>query len=137
FSILSKSPNIRNIEIENATVYLFTDSLGYSNASMFQKKSENEKKGKTPEIKKLSLINSKLIIENQTKFKFFQIETRKLSARLKYKNSGSWSAAVSADAHIHDFTLIQKKEAFLKTKILEQIFKWGIVPTISDSLFPY
>lgn len=125
FSILSKSPNIRNIEIENATVYLFTDSLGYSNASMFQKKSENEKKGKTPEIKKLSLINSKLIIENQTKFKFFQIETRKLSARLKYKNSGSWSAAVSADAHIHDFTFNTEKGSFLKNKDIRADFQMG------------
>lgn len=124
FSLFKKSPEISEVEVAGATVYLFTDSTGYSNTSVFRKKEKNNKSKGRPAFERVILRNTDFVFENQTKFKMFRIETEMLRAELQYTNE-DWSASVSARSFIRDFTFNTEKGSFLKNKKLKADIQIG------------
>lgn len=119
WSLIKGTPQIGNVSIEDAAVYLFTDSTGYSNTSVFAQKKKNKDQTKKTQIDfhDVTLSNIHFVFENQTKFKFFQIVAHQVHALVENNDAG-WKATAAIDALINDFTFNTGKGSFLKAKKL-------------------
>jgi len=132
FSVLSGSPRIRNISIRNADIYLFTDSLGYSNTRLFKNVASdggNKKSGSSRKINSIELKNVGLSFENKAKGKLFNFSIKDLSAKLKY-HSDTWNANVILNTHVNNLIFNTKKGSFIKGKQLQT--KLGISYTYAS-----
>ncbi len=119
YSILKGAVQIRDINVDSASIYLFTDSTGYSNTSMFKKKNADttEAKGK-PKINHLTFTNVGFVFENDTKFKMFRLDLKKLVTVLDYSPTG-WEMKANINAKVHDFTFNTHNGSFIKNKTLK------------------
>lgn len=115
-SVLRKRARIKNIEVENAEVYLFTDSAGYSNTQIL-KPNPHKKKGHLF-LDKLLLTNTNLIFENKSKFKFFEFNIHAVSADIFHTDT-SWTAGVNVNAGVKHFTFNTHNGSFLQDKRLK------------------
>lgn len=122
FSILRGSPRIREVKISDGKVYLFTDSLGYSNTSLFKKKSDTTKKGGSASITRFTLRNVDFVMENKTKAKLFHFDIDKLAGKIDYTDDG-WKAKTDIRARVKDFMFNTAKGSFLKNKMISTDLK--------------
>ncbi|HEX4850581.1 MAG TPA: AsmA family protein, partial [Puia sp.] len=80
FRMLTGHLTVRKIIIENASAYLYTDSSGYSNESIFKKSSTRPRK-KLSSIPEIEIKNSTLTVEKADKNKLFYFSIDKLEAK--------------------------------------------------------
>ncbi|HTN47560.1 MAG TPA: AsmA-like C-terminal region-containing protein [Flavipsychrobacter sp.] len=118
-SLLKKKPKVRDVNIADASVYIYIDSSGYTNASVFAKKDNKpkEKKKKQPEISHISFTDVELALDNRTKKKMFRLDFRTLVAAATYNDTG-WVAQTREDVVFKDFTFNEEKGSFVKNKRL-------------------
>lgn len=92
FSLIAGSIKINKIGINNAAIYLYTDSSGYSNTSMFKSKKDakptNTKSSNDFEIKRVDFNNVNLIVDNQKRFKLFHFLVDDLKGKIDYPDFG-------------------------------------------------
>jgi len=116
FRLITGKLRVSRIIVQNATAYLFTDSTGYTNASIFKKSSASSQK-KSPEIPDLLIRNSRLFVEKQEKNKFFDFEISKMTASpQQIKESNSILFDVSLSAIIHTMAFNRKNGSFVEQK---------------------
>jgi len=121
FSLIGGSININKIGINNAGIYVYTDSTGYSNTSMFKSKTPNApkdpKEQKEFQIKRVDFNNVNLIVDNQRRFKLFHFLVDELKGKIDYPDSG-WNGNIKLKTTIKNFAFNTKKGSFLKDKTL-------------------
>lgn len=121
-SLLRGNINIRKIGINNAQIYIYTDSNGYSNTSMFktkaEKKAEKNQQSTPFQIRKIDFNQVKLVVENQRRHKQFSFRIDKLKGKVDYPFSG-WEANLQLKTKINTFAFNTNKGSFLKDKYLE------------------
>ncbi|RYE24929.1 MAG: AsmA family protein [Sphingobacteriales bacterium] len=120
FSIIKGAPRIRDVSINEANIYLFTDSNGYTNTRLFTPKEHRDtsKKKAQPRINHLYFNNVNLVFENKTKNKLFQLDIKNLETVLDYKLEGGWDANIDLNALVKQFNFNTDKGSFLKNKRL-------------------
>lgn len=118
-SIIKGQPHINDVTIDKAKGYLYTDSTGYSNKSIFgpKKTVDTTKKKKQPEIAKFYFKDVNFVFENNTKFKLFELNIKYAAGLLDYRPDG-WDAKVDVNALIKEFNFNIKAGSFLKNKRL-------------------
>jgi hypothetical protein len=118
-SIIQGQPHINDVTIDKGKGYLFTDSTGYSNKSIFgpKKKVDTTNKKKQPEIAKFYFKDVDFVFENNTKFKLFELDIKYAAGLLDY-NANGWDANVNADVLIKEFNFNINAGSFLKNKHL-------------------
>jgi hypothetical protein len=121
FSILRGAPRIRDVSINDANIYLFTDSNGYTNTRLFAPKEHRDttKKKGQPRINHLYFNNVNLVFENKTKNKLFDLDIKNLETVLDYKLEGGWDADIDLNALVKQFNFNTDKGSFLKGKKLK------------------
>ncbi|KQS35987.1 AsmA-like C-terminal region-containing protein [Pedobacter sp. Leaf194] len=122
-SLIFGSVNINQITLNNASIYLYTDSTGYSNTSIFKSKEKVEKKPDAKSssdfaVKKIDFNKVNLIVDNQKRFKLFNFNIDQIQGRLKYPDSG-WTGRIKLKTMVNSFAFNTKKGSFLKDKLLE------------------
>jgi hypothetical protein len=121
-SLLKKQVEIRQITLSEGTVYLFTDSTGYSNISMLQreKKTNPHKGGKAQEadITALRLENMSFVMENMEKHKLFHFDISHLNGHLQNNDTG-WVLHMETAIQVKSLSFNTDKGSFLKDKSLE------------------
>lgn len=121
FSLIGGSININKIGINNAGIYVYTDSTGYSNTSMFKSKTPNApkdpKEQKEFQIRRVDFNNVNLIVDNQRRFKLFHFLVDELKGKIDYPDSG-WNGNIKLKTTIKNFAFNTKKGSFLKDKTL-------------------
>lgn len=121
FSLIVGDIKINKIGINNANIYIFTDSSGYSNTSMF--KSKEKKTTKTTndqagfEIKRIDFNKVNLVVDNQRRLKLFNFNIEQLQGKIDYPDSG-WNGKVKLNTAIKSFAFNTQKGSFLKDKTL-------------------
>jgi hypothetical protein len=126
-ALLTGTIEIKKIEISNAKIYLFTDSNGYSNTSIFRKK-DKKKKPETEEgssdarLKKFSLKEVSFVVDNKKGHKLFQFEVAMLNGEMDYSFSG-WEARLKLKAMARSLAFNTRRGSFIKDKMLEGPFK--------------
>ncbi|RYF24779.1 MAG: AsmA family protein [Flavobacteriales bacterium] len=121
FSLIAGNIRINKIGINNANIYVYTDSLSYTNTSMFKAKAKKEpsdkKDSKDFEIRRVDLNNVNLIIDNQRRFKKFHFLVEELKGKIAYPDSG-WNGNLQLKTMVKSFAFNTKKGSFLKDKAL-------------------
>lgn len=115
--------SINRIAINNANVYLYTDTGGYSNTSIFKnnKPVKDKKQAKSPPafaVEKIDFNHLNLVIDNQKRLKLFNFKIDQIKGRIKYPDSG-WVGKIQLKTFINSFAFNTKKGSFLKNKTLE------------------
>lgn len=121
FSLMAGNVSINKITINNAFVYLYTDSNGYSNTSIFRKKKKNtdttSSKSTALEVKKIDFNNVSFIVDNQKKHKLFNFAINELKGKIEYPDSG-WTGTLKLNTLVKSFAFNTKRGSFLKDKVL-------------------
>lgn len=121
FSLIAGDIKINKIDIKNASIYVYTDSLGYSNTSMFKRKTEGKPTTKDKqafEIKRVDFNKVDLIVDNRRRFKLFHFLVDELKGKIDYPDSG-WNGNIKLKTNIKNFAFNTKKGSFLEGKTLE------------------
>jgi hypothetical protein len=117
--LLRGTITIKKITISDASIYLFTDSSGYSNASIFRKKNKVDSSkvddDSSPEIRKFLLKDVNLVFDNQKNNKLFNFSISKLDGNMDYKSSG-WSADLDLKAMTRSLAFNTKRGSFIKNQ---------------------
>jgi len=120
-ALLRKQLDIKQISLRKGTIYLYTDSTGYSNASVLKKKDETVKNTKgsstNTDITRLNLVNVRLVLDNQLKGKSFDFDIARLKGSMLTNDSG-WTANVDMHLKVNAFAFNTDRGSFLKGKDL-------------------
>src|SRR5215217_5605228 len=124
--LLTGTIEIGKIGIDNASVYLYTDSNGYSNTSIFKKKEKKQTTakdgGSDMEIGKFTLNNVNFVMDNQKGHKLFQFVVNNLRGKIDYSWS-DWEADIQLKTFVKSLTFNTRRGSFIKDKLLEGPFK--------------
>ena len=119
-SLFTGKPQIDKIFLQQGSIYLYTDSTGYSNTSMLHRKDStatgntDNKEAKLPEI---SLADVKFVMERQDKKKLFDFDIRRLTCQIE-KDNRTLFAELSLDLQVKSFSFNTEKGSFLKDQAL-------------------
>ncbi len=121
-SLLIGTVNIRKVAINNAKVYLYTDSNGYSNTNIFSGKkkktvSDTTNNKSALQIRNINFNQVDLIIDNRKRAKLFSFYVDELKGRIKYP-FGRWDGDFKIKTQIRSFAFNTKKGSFLKDKTI-------------------
>lgn len=121
-SLIVGNININQIAINDASIYIYTDSTGYSNTSIFKSKPKEEKKSTSKssvlEVKKIDFNKVNLVVDNQKRFKLFNFSIDQIQGRMQYPDSG-WTGKIKLKTQVNNFAFNTRKGSFLKGKSLE------------------
>lgn len=121
FSLITGDININKIAINNANIYVYTASNGYSNTSMFKVKNSHPSSAKNQnafKIKRLDFNNVNLVVDNQQRFKLFNFVVGQLKGKINYADTG-WNGKIDLETNVRSFAFNTKKGSFLKDKTIK------------------
>jgi len=120
FSILSGSASIKDIRINDAEIYLLTDSNGVRNTDIFKKKAPSSDKGGgiSKKINRVYLNNVELTIDDKLKNKFFKFNIRNFKGSIKHGMEG-WKGELKMQTNVDFFAFNIKRGSFLKNKLVD------------------
>lgn len=124
FSILKGAPRIRDIHFEDGAVYLFTDSLGYSNSNIFVTKAVRDSSGKMPQprLNHFFFDNIQFVFEDKSNKKKFDVDVKHLEGRFDYFEKG-WKAYVNMNLLVRGMDFYNPNGPFLNNKNVRGIVK--------------
>lgn len=114
-SIFAGKVRLGKVYVEKGSVYLFTDTTGYSNTSALgRRQSAGQEDVQPPDF---SFADVRLVVERQDRHKFFDLEFKRLDCSVD-KNGRMLSVAIDADALVKTFSFHTEKGSFIKDKTL-------------------
>jgi hypothetical protein len=118
-SIFSGRARLGTVYVEGGSIYLFTDTTGYSNISVLKGRGGPGDGARKEEshFPDLSLRDTRLVMENQDRHKFFDLEFRQLDCSVN-ENGRALSFNTHVDALVKSFAFNTEKGSFIKDKTL-------------------
>ena len=120
-SLLRKHVDVNEITLQDGSIYLYTDTSGYSNTYVLQGKSAEKKKNggsKDANVSQLTFRNINFVIDNRQKFKLFNLDIQKLDGKLNTGDS-SIQFTMMSDILSKSFAFNTNKGSYLKDKKLQ------------------
>lgn len=122
-ALLKGTIEIRKVTINDASIYLYTDSSGYSNTSVFKKKPEKEpavkqESSSSTQIRRFDLNAVRFILDNRKGNKLFLFAIQDFSGKVDYPSSG-WKADINLKTLVRSLAFNTKRGSFVKDKLLE------------------
>ncbi len=114
-SLFAGKARLGKVFVEKGTVYLFTDTTGYSNTSALNRGLSGGRED--VQFPDFACTDVRLVIENQDRHKFFDLEFRRLDCAIG-KNGRTLSLTTDADALVQHFSFNTEKGSFIKDKTL-------------------
>ncbi len=122
-SLASSNPEFAKIILRQATIYLYTDSTGYTNEYIFKQPSKekelSDQKSITPPDIELSGI--KFIYDNQLKKKLYYFEPSKLICNIAAEKE-TLLLHIKTTMQVHSLTFTEINGSFLREKSLQGNF---------------
>lgn len=120
FSILSGSPTIKDIRINDGKIYLFTDTNGVRNTDIFRKKPASSKGGgnSSKRINRVYLKNVYLTVDDKQRDKLLIFNINNFNGNLNY-NSLGWKGRVNMKARVESFAFKVARGSFMKNMELD------------------
>ncbi|QNK63870.1 AsmA family protein [Pedobacter sp. PAMC26386] len=121
-ALLKGTIEIRKVTINDASIYLFTDSNGYSNTSVFKKKPKKkpvkDENSAPAQIRHFELNDVRFILDNRKGNKLFLFAIQDFHGKVDYQSSG-WNAAIKLKTLVRSLAFNTKRGSFIKDKLLE------------------
>jgi len=118
-SLFAGKARLGKVYVEKGSVYLFTDTTGYSNTSaLSRQRSTGQEDVQPPDF---SFTDVRFVMEKQDRHKFFDLEFRRLDCSID-RNGRMLSIATDADALVRRFSFNTEKGSFIKDKTLSGHF---------------
>jgi hypothetical protein len=123
FALVTGTIQIDKIGINNATIYLYTDSTGYSNTFVLKKKDEakahpDKANSAAPEIRKISLNQVNFVLDNQKGHKLFHFAVQDFKGKIDYPGD-DWKASIDLKVLANDLAFNTSRGSFIKNKTVE------------------
>ncbi|NCD68110.1 AsmA-like C-terminal region-containing protein [Mucilaginibacter agri] len=120
--LLSGTISIDHIDISNSAIYIYSDSTGYSNTSIFKKsnkpKTPSGKSSLEAELSNINLNNVSLTIDNQKGKKLFKFDVNQLKGKMDFPDSG-WTAKAYLKVTARSLAFKTVHGSFIKDKVIE------------------
>lgn len=118
-SIFAGKARLGTVYLEGGSIYLFTDSTGYSNTYVLKGRPQADgvRSGEDMRPPDLSIRDTRLVMERQDRHKFFDLEFRKLDCSVS-QSGRALSINTQVDALVKSFAFNMEKGSFLKDKTL-------------------
>jgi len=116
-SLLSREARLGTVYIERGSIYIFTDSTGYSNTSALRGRQQEGGKHADVQPPDFSLQETRLVMEKQDRHKLFDLVFHRLDCSISQKGR-ALSLKTHVDAQVKSFAFNTEKGSFLKDKPL-------------------
>lgn len=116
-SLFSGAAHLGTVYIERGSIYIFTDSTGYSNTSALQGRGQEGGKRADVQPPDFSLLETRLVMEKQDRHKLFDLVFHRLEGSIDQKGR-TLSLNTHVDAQVKSFAFNTEKGSFLKDKSL-------------------
>ncbi len=118
--LVKKQSPLNGIRIDHGTVYIFTDTTGYTNGYLLKQKKDPEQTTK-PSNKKsalqyIKLNDFRIVIDDKKKEKLHDLLVNKIDAELDDKDDQSFLFAIDADILVHSMAFNLGRGSYLKEK---------------------
>ncbi|RYE34472.1 MAG: AsmA family protein [Sphingobacteriaceae bacterium] len=123
FALFTGTIAISKVTINQAKVYLFTDSTGYSNTSVFKKNNQPKKENKdagsaAAELRRFALNDVQFVLENQKGHKLFYFNVAELNGKMNYPGD-NWNAKVGLKVMVNSLAFNTLRGSFIKDKLVQ------------------
>lgn len=124
FELVTGHLRISKLILENAEVYLYTDSTGYNNTSVFRKHPQVANNTTGPaHYPNLEMRNSRLIVEKVDKHKFFLFDIHRLICRVNtHSDEPQLDLDVNLFTQVKSLIFNREKGSFLEGKTVQGRF---------------
>ena len=121
-SLFSGKPKVGKVFLTTGSIYLYTDSSGYSNTSLLHSRDDSSAKdsGKdkgASDLPEISLTDMKFVMEKQDKKKLFDFDIRRLDGSFEREKRNLF-IDLRLDVRVNSFAFNTEKGSFLKDKPL-------------------
>ncbi len=124
--LIKKQSAVNGVRIEKASIYLFTDSSGYTNTYLFKPKKDSASVPQSSDdknaLKSILLRDVRLTIDDQKKEKLHDIVINNLNLKLDDKDTTSFLFSVKANMLVHSLAFNLTAGSFIKEKSFEGNF---------------
>lgn len=124
-SVIKKITPLSGFKIENARLYVYTDTSGYTNSYLFSPKGPTQAAPKATksevQIDDIKLRNVRLVLDNQQKGKLFDFEVRKYNCNIKTTDT-ILRLKTKNDILIHSLAFNTKRGSFAREATFEGDF---------------
>ncbi len=127
WNLLFKKPAISGFKITNGSFYVYTDSSGYTNKYLFERKHNatpdtSSAKAKN-ELKTITLNHVEIIDDDKIKEKFHDVMVNDLILDLNDKDERTFGYGVKVNALVNSLAFNIKRGSFVKGKVLKGNFE--------------
>ena len=128
FDLLKRKPSPGGIKINNGSIYLFTDTSGYTNTYLLHPKdetsSDTSKQNSTGSVslKSIAINNVDVIVDDRYKNKFHDLLIKNIAVNLQ-DNGSILSMFTNAEILINNLAFNKSKGSFLKNTIFNGDFE--------------
>lgn len=125
FSLFSGRPEISKVIVQKGSLYVFSDTTGYSNEYMFQsqKDTSNDKTStSTPTLPDLELENVRIVLALADRNKMYDFDVSRLKCNIKTRET-SLQLDVKTDMVIHSLAFNTDNGSFVKERPLQGNFR--------------
>ena len=124
FKLIFGKISIGRVQLENPSIYLYTDSSGYSNTSIFNKKTPPKKNNtKNIEYPVLQISNGNLVIDKKVNNKIFAFDIPNLETHINFnEDDPKLKIAIALQCKIRQMTFNQEKGPYLEGKTVKGNF---------------
>ena len=128
-NMISKRSFLNGFKINKGSVYLYTDTNGYTNKYLFNPKKDSAAENKTTtgknELKKIVLNDVRLIDDNRQKNKLYDIVIKDLKLDLNDKDSSTFLFSAKANMLVKSLAFNLERGSFIKDKVFRGNFEVG------------
>ncbi|WP_207533400.1 AsmA-like C-terminal region-containing protein [Desertivirga arenae] len=118
FSLLKGKPTFQWMKVEDAAIYLYTDSLGYKNTEIFKSSGKGGSGKPGNKFNRIELRNVRFVYDNRLKDKLFDFSIKDFKGRVKYYPK-NWKAKVKINTLVSSLTFKSRKGSFIKNQQLQ------------------
>ena len=126
FQLFSSNPDIAKLVVNNASLNIFTDSTGYSNASAFAKKdTSNSSNQPGSTIRKIEIKNTAVSIADALRNKLYAFDLKSVTATVDKKDSLLY-VKLDEECFVKGLGFNLKKGSYLQNQLIEAK-NWNLV----------
>ncbi len=125
FQLIRGQIRVSKVILDHALIYVYTDSTGYSNTSIFKKtKHENKTVGEEEHYPNLEIRNSSLIVQKINKNKFFSFEIPRLLCKVNSRtDEPTLDLDINMQTTVKSLAFNREKGSFIEGKKAEGKFR--------------